>query len=128
MKIDWNSYKRDFQHLGSRVNLEDLPQPCISVDKFDIVGINDAYTVNNYILTYKFPDEKNVYLVGDLHGNYKYFKEEFLEKSYHDCIFIMLGDQTMLYENSWRQYRKLDNLFRERNCEAYFMRGNHDCS
>jgi hypothetical protein len=67
-------------------------------------------------------------LVGDLHGNYKRFKEELIEKDYHDCVFIMLGDQVMLYDDSWRQYRKLDNLFRERNCIAYFIRGNHDCA
>lgn len=128
MKIDWNSYKRDFQHLGSRVDLNSLPQPCISVDEFDIVGINDAYNVNNYILIYTIPNDKQIYLVGDLHGNYKRFKEELLENDYRDCVFIMLGDQVMLYDDSWRQYRKLDNLFRERNCIAYFIRGNHDCA
>lgn len=128
MLIDWNSYKRDLQHLGKVVSLEELPQPCISVDEFDIVGINDAYNVNNYILTYTIPNDKQIYLVGDLHGNYKRFKEELIEKDYHDCVFIMLGDQVMLYDDSWRQYRKLDNLFRERNCIAYFIRGNHDCA
>ena len=128
MLIDWNSYKRDLQHLGKVIPLEELPQPCISVDEFDIVGINDAYNVNNYILTYTIPDDKQIFLVGDLHGNYKRFKEELLEKDYRDCVFIMLGDQVMLYDDSWRQYRKLDNLFRERNCIAYFIRGNHDCA
>ena len=128
MLIDWNSYKRDFQHLGKVIPLEELPQPCISVDEFDIVGINDAYNVNNYILTYTIPDDKQIFLVGDLHGNYKRFKEELLENDYRDCVFIMLGDQVMLYDDSWRQYRKLDNLFRERNCIAYFIRGNHDCA
>ena len=127
MLIKWNSYKRDFQHLGNKVDLNSLPQPCISVDEFDIVGINDAYNVNNYILTYTIPDDKQIFLVGDLHGNYKRFKEELLENDYRDCVFIMLGDQVMLYD-SWRQYRKLDNLFRERNCIAYFIRGNHDCA
>ena len=128
MLIDWNSYKRDLQHLGKVIPLEELPQPCISVDEFDIVGINDAYNVNNYILTYTIPDDKQIFLVGDLHGNYKRFKEELLENDYRDCVFIMLGDQVMLYDDSWRQYRKLDNLFRERNCIAYFIRGNHDCA
>ena len=128
MIIDWNSYKRDLQHLGKVIPLEELPQPCISVDEFDIVGINDAYNVNNYILTYTIPDDKQIFLVGDLHGNYKRFKEELLENDYRDCVFIMLGDQVMLYDDSWRQYRKLDNLFRERNCIAYFIRGNHDCA
>ena len=128
MLIDWNSYKRDLQHLGKVIPLEELPQPYISVDVFDIVGINDAYNVNNYILIYTIPDDKQIFLVGDLHGNYKRFKEELLEKDYHDCVFIMLGDQVMLYDDSWRQYRKLDNLFRERNCIAYFIRGNHDCA
>lgn len=128
MRIDWNIYKRDLQHLGKVIPLEELPQPCISVDEFDIVGINDAYNVNNYILTYTIPDDKQIFLVGDLHGNYKRFKEELLENDYRDCVFIMLGDQVMLYDDSWRQYRKLDNLFRERNCIAYFIRGNHDCA
>lgn len=128
MLIEWNSYKRDLQHLGKVVSLEELPKPCISVDKFDLIGINDPILVNNYILTYTIPDDKQIFLVGDLHGNYKRFKEELLENDYRDCVFIMLGDQVMLYDDSWRQYRKLDNLFRERNCIAYFIRGNHDCA
>ena len=148
MLIDWNSYKRDFQHLGSRVDLNCLPQPCVEVGLYKsciinpidyhqweneeqenvIKEINDPILVNNYTLTYTIPDDKQVYLVGDLHGNYKRFKEELLENDYRNCVFIMLGDQVMLYEDSWRQYRKLDNLFRERNCIAYFIRGNHDCA
>ena len=128
MRIDWNSYKRDLQHLGKVIPLEELPQPCIEVEDFNYEGINDAYNVNNYILTYTIPNDKQIYLVGDLHGNYKRFKKELLENDYRDCVFIMLGDQVMLYDDSWRQYRKLDNLFRERNCIAYFIRGNHDCA
>lgn len=128
MIIDWNSYKRDLQHLGKVITLEELPQPCIEVEDFNYEGINNAYNVNNYILTYTIPNDKQIYLVGDLHGNYKRFKEELLENDYRDCVFIMLGDQVMLYDDSWRQYRKLDNLFRERNCIAYFIRGNHDCA
>ena len=75
MLIDWNSYKRDFQHLGSRVDLNSLPQPCISVDEFDIVGINDAYNVNNFILTYTIPDDKQIFLVGDNTVNLIIFSE-----------------------------------------------------
>ena len=132
MLIDWNSYKRDFQHLGSRVDLNSLPQPCVEVGLYKsciinpidyhqweneeqenvIKEINDPILVNNYTLTYTIPDDKQVYLVGDLHGNYKRFKEELLENDYRDCVFIMLGDQVMLYEDSWRQYRKLDNLYK----------------
>ena len=150
MNIKWEDYYKDIQHVGSVLNPDLLPKPNISYNSnysreitFEspelvfwmesqriktMRDINDPLMVNNYILTYKFPDEKNVYLVGDLHGNYKRFKEELLERDYHDCIFIMLGDQVMLYDDSWRQYRKLDNIFRERNCEAYFIRGNHDCA
>lgn len=159
MLIDWNSYKRDFQHLGKVIPLNELPSPhcecseSLPIPKYNkrisyegtfnspglvammdklhdeiTKGINDPFLVNNYKLTYTIPDDKQVFLVGDLHGNYKRFKEELLEKDYRDCVFIMLGDQVMLYDDSWRQYRKLDNLFRERNCTAYFIRGNHDCA
>ena len=121
MVIEWNRYKRDFHHLGLRVNLEDLPQPCITCTKKNgficktdnpefalwmksdaiktIKEINDPILVNNYILTYTIPDDKQIFLVGDLHGNYKRFKEELLENDYRDCVFIMLGDQVMLYDD-----------------------------
>lgn len=42
MLIKWNSYKRDFQHLGSRVDLNSLHQPCISVEF--VVGENGLAT------------------------------------------------------------------------------------
>jgi hypothetical protein len=33
MIIEWNRYKRDFQHLGSRVDCYNLPKPCITCTK-----------------------------------------------------------------------------------------------
>ncbi|MBO5827194.1 MAG: hypothetical protein J6R59_01775 [Paludibacteraceae bacterium] len=42
MLIKWNSYKRNFQHLGSMVDLNCLPQPCISVEF--VIGENGLPT------------------------------------------------------------------------------------
>lgn len=134
MKIDWNRYKRDIQHAGCVLDYRALPQPDIDLlifphsEKDMFQWVNHPIWVNTCKLTYTFPDDKDIYLVGDLHGNYKRFKEAFVENDYKDCIFIMLGDQVMLYEDSWKQYRKLDNMLRDRNCQAYFIRGNHDCA
>lgn len=75
---------------------------------------------------YTIPDAAQVYLVGDLHVNYKVFKEKFLEGNYENCYFIFLGDQGILKEEDWRQYRKLDNLFGRTGNKGLFIRGNHD--
>ena len=150
MKIKYNDYKRE---LTLNPIPSNLPDPQISItypedysylqslfgskEKLEesflkhyptvLKELNHPKSVNNYRLTYYIDFDKQIYLVGDLHGNYKRFKEEILEKDYRNCVFIMLGDQVMLFDDSWKQYRKLDNLFRERNCIAYFIRGNHDC-
>lgn len=69
-----------------------------------------------------------VYLVGDLHTNYKQFKEQFeSDLSLRDCIFIFLGDMDFRNEETaYNQFKKLDNLLAERNIDSYVIRGNHD--
>lgn len=69
-----------------------------------------------------------VYLIGDLHTNYKQFKEQFEnDKSLRDCIFIFLGDMDFRdEETAYNQFKKLDKQLTERNIKSYVIRGNHD--
>ena len=69
-----------------------------------------------------------VYLIGDLHTNYKQFKEQFEnDKSLKDCIFIFLGDMDFRdEETAYNQFKKLDKQLTERNIKSYVIRGNHD--
>ena len=69
-----------------------------------------------------------VYLVGDLHTNYKEFKERLeADKSLKDCIFIFLGDMDFRdEETAYNQFKKLDKQLTERNIASYVIRGNHD--
>lgn len=78
----------------------------------------------------KYIDIQNtsVYLVGDLHTNYKEFKERLeADKSLKDCIFIFLGDMDFRdEETAYNQFKKLDKQLTERNIKSYVIRGNHD--
>ena len=73
-------------------------------------------------------DNTSVYLIGDLHTNYKQFKEQFEnDKSLRDCIFIFLGDMDFRNEETaYNQFKKLDKQLTERNIKSYVIRGNHD--
>lgn len=73
-------------------------------------------------------DNTPVYLIGDLHTNYKQFKEQFEDdKSLRDCIFIFLGDMDFRdEETAYNQFKKLDKQLTERNIKSYVIRGNHD--
>lgn len=69
-----------------------------------------------------------VYLVGDLHTNYKEFKERLeADKSLKDCTFIFLGDMDFRdEETAYNQFKALDKILSERNISSYVIRGNHD--
>lgn len=73
-------------------------------------------------------DNESVYLIGDLHTNYKEFKEQFeSDKTLKDCTFIFLGDMDFRDEESaYNQFKKLDKMLHERNITSYIIRGNHD--
>lgn len=69
-----------------------------------------------------------VYLIGDLHTNYKEFKERFeADKSLKDCTFIFLGDMDFHdEETAYNQFKELDKMLYDRNINSYIIRGNHD--
>ena len=73
-------------------------------------------------------DNVPVYLIGDLHTNYKSFKEQFEnDKSLKDCTFIFLGDMDFRdEETAYNQFKKLDKMLYDRNINSYVIRGNHD--
>ena len=73
-------------------------------------------------------DNEPLYLIGDLHTNYKGFKEQFeRDKSLKDCTFIFLGDMNFRdEETAYNQFKKLDKMLYDRNINSYVIRGNHD--
>ena len=73
-------------------------------------------------------DNEPLYLIGDLHTNYKAFKEQFEnDKSLKDCTFIFLGDMDFRdEETAYNQFKKLDKMLYDRNINSYVIRGNHD--
>lgn len=73
-------------------------------------------------------DNEPLYLIGDLHTNYKAFKEQIENnKSLKDCTFIFLGDMDFRdEETAYNQFKKLDKMLYDRNINSYVIRGNHD--
>lgn len=73
-------------------------------------------------------DNEPLYLIGDLHTNYKGFKEQLEnDKSLKDCTFIFLGDMDFRdEETAYNQFKKLDKMLYDRNINSYVIRGNHD--
>ena len=73
-------------------------------------------------------DNEPLYLIGDLHTNYKGLKEQLeSDKLLKDCTFIFLGDMDFRdEETAYNQFKKLDKMLYDRNINSYVIRGNHD--
>lgn len=68
-----------------------------------------------------------VYLVGDIHTDYKAFKDNLDAMKLRDCILIFTGD--MDFKNAadaYNQFKKLDNELAELKISSFVIRGNHD--
>ena len=77
-------------------------------------------------MSYKQLNNRPVFLVGDLHTNYKEFKEGYDKLGVKNCDFIFLGDTTISRESDFGQFKKLDKQFDKDGNKGYFLRGNHD--
>lgn len=77
-------------------------------------------------MSYKQVNNRPVFLVGDLHTNYKEFKEDYIKRGVKNCDFIFLGDTTIIRERDFNQFKKLDKMFSNDGNKGYFLRGNHD--
>ena len=77
-------------------------------------------------MSYKQINNSPVFLVGDLHNNYKNFKQTYEERNLKDSYFIFLGDTSIAREEQFYQFTKLDKLFEKDNNKGLFIRGNHD--
>ena len=62
-------------------------------------------------MSYKQINNSPVFLVGDLHNNYKNFKQAYEERNLKDSYFIFLGDTSIAREEQFYQFTKLDKLF-----------------
>lgn len=68
-----------------------------------------------------------VYLVGDIHNDYKSFREAFITMQLKDCIFIFVGD--MDFKNAadaYQCFNELDEELAGLNISSFVIRGNHD--
>lgn len=68
-----------------------------------------------------------VYLVGDIHTNYKAFKDNLDAMKLRDCVLIFTGD--MDFKNAtdaYNQFKKLDIELADLKISSFVIRGNHD--
>jgi predicted phosphodiesterase len=80
---------------------------------------------------YKFNNTfKNVYVIGDIHGNFSLLKDLIMMRDYlYDCIMIVAGDSGFgfySYEYYDKQMTELNMKLLENNINLFFVRGNHD--
>lgn len=74
-------------------------------------------------------DPANVYVVGDIHGNFKLLKFKIRELDIRDSIIIIAGDCGFGFEKEVyyvETYNKIKKVLIENNVTLLFVRGNHD--
>lgn len=68
-----------------------------------------------------------VYLVGDIHTDYKVFKDNLDALKLRECILIFTGDMDFKSAaNAYNQFKKLDAELAELKISSFVIRGNHD--
>lgn len=74
--------------------------------------------------------DKPILFVGDHHGEWLYLFDIIKSKDIQNCYIISVGDLGIGFkykkENEYKQSKKLNNLFEDRNIVFYGIRGNHD--
>jgi UDP-2,3-diacylglucosamine pyrophosphatase LpxH len=74
-------------------------------------------------------DPKNVWVVGDGHGEWGLLKYKIKESGIKDGVIIMAGDCGFGFEKEGfykLEYDKVKRLLKEQNITIVFVRGNHD--
>jgi hypothetical protein len=73
--------------------------------------------------------QKEIYIVGDLHGSFGPMKMSILNYNISDCILICVGDLGVGFHHPNREpsiWRDLNSFFAEHNITFLSIRGNHD--
>lgn len=74
-------------------------------------------------------EQKEIYIVGDLHGNFGPMKISILHYNIRDCYLICVGDLGVGFHHPNREpsiWRDLNSFFEEHNITFLSIRGNHD--
>lgn len=70
-----------------------------------------------------------ILILGDIHGNFNFLKNQITSKKITDCTLIQVGDFGIGFtyeENDNITLKNLDNFLGENNIKMYVIRGNHD--
>lgn len=72
-------------------------------------------------------ENKPVYLIGDIHGDYNFLLSKIEELNLYNCIFFFLGDMGFNnFQAASNNFIKLDNKLFTRKIESYIIRGDND--
>lgn len=74
-------------------------------------------------------DKKDIFFIGDIHGEFKAIKNWVKSNGLHDCILIFCGDFGLGFHSTQHELSMLtksNEICRENNVECYAIRGNHD--
>ena len=70
-----------------------------------------------------------ILMLGDIHGNFEYLKQQIKLKKITDCFIIQVGDFGIGFtnvENDTRILKELNDFLKENRIIMYAIRGNHD--
>lgn len=73
--------------------------------------------------------QKEIYIVGDLHGSFGTMKNRIIKYNISDCILICVGDLGVGFQHPYKEpliWKKLNSFFAEHNITFLSIRGNHD--
>lgn len=74
-------------------------------------------------------DPRNVYVIGDTHGNWGLLRYKITELDVNNCILIIAGDCGFGFEKKeyYRlEYNRMKKILKNKNITIVFVRGNHD--
>jgi hypothetical protein len=72
---------------------------------------------------------KNLFFLGDIHGNFNYVKWYIKNHNLKDCVICQVGDFGVgftPYENDLKTLKGLDDFLKQNNIVITVWRGNHD--